>query len=220
MPKIVNHEKQKEKLAEATWRVIRRDGMERASVRNIAAESGLSVGSMRHYFSTQSELLAFSMKLVSDKVRDRIKHLPLTGRLNEDISLFLYEVLPLDEERTAEMEVWFAFTAKSLADPTLQPLSHQVSKDMRTGMAKIIGALIQYHPACAHLDQELEAERLYALVDGLAIHRIMQPDRVTPDTIRSIVSKHLESLFKETTELSEGFSDTNHRKEDHTQQSE
>nr|WP_125654789.1 TetR family transcriptional regulator C-terminal domain-containing protein [Paenibacillus baekrokdamisoli] len=196
MPKIVDHKKQREKLAEATWRVIRRDGLERASVRNIAAEAGLSVGSMRHYFSTHSELLAFSMKLVSNKVNAQFQSFVSTGNLQEDILQLLYELLPLDKERSAEMEVWIAFTAKALVDPALQSLSLQVSNEMRAGISWMIDSLIQYEPGCSHLDAKIETERLLALIDGLALHAIMQPDHVTPELIRSIVIHHLQSLLK------------------------
>ena len=48
MPKIVNHTLQKEKIAKATWSVIRKVGMDKASVRNIAEEAGLSVGALRY----------------------------------------------------------------------------------------------------------------------------------------------------------------------------
>ncbi|MEN2447820.1 TetR family transcriptional regulator, partial [Bacillus sp. JR_15] len=59
MPKIVDHEKQKEKIAEAVWNVIHRDGLEQCTVRNVAKEAGLSAGSMRHYFPHQSELFIY-----------------------------------------------------------------------------------------------------------------------------------------------------------------
>ncbi|MGM0975119.1 MAG: TetR/AcrR family transcriptional regulator [Bacillota bacterium] len=67
MPKKVDHEKQKKVLAKAAWRVIKKEGIEGASVRKIAKEAGLSAGSLRHYFSNQSELLAYSMNLVIRK---------------------------------------------------------------------------------------------------------------------------------------------------------
>lgn len=59
-------------LAEAVWRVIRRDGLEHASVRNVAREAGLSMGSLRHYFSTQSELLIFALRLVIERIDRRL----------------------------------------------------------------------------------------------------------------------------------------------------
>lgn len=194
MPKIVDHEERKEKLAEAAWRVIRRDGLERASVRTIAAEAGISAGSMRHYFSTQSELLAFSMKLVSDRVKARIRSTEFTGEPFEDIQLLLYELLPIDEEQSAEMEVWFNFTAKALVDPALQSLSNEVDDELRAAMSQSIDLLVDSGLARPDLNREIESERLYALIDGLAVHAVMQPGRVTSDVLKSVVLHHLEAL--------------------------
>ncbi|MBB6673496.1 TetR/AcrR family transcriptional regulator [Cohnella nanjingensis] len=196
MPKIVDHNKQKEKLAEAAWRVICRDGLERASVRNIAEEAGLAVGSMRYYFSTQSDLLAFSMQLVSERICDRLRRFVPAGDAIEDVLDVLCEMLPMDEERSTEMEVWFAFISKALVDPTLQALSLYVYDDMKGFFAKKVGQLIEQHPAGSRLDAKLETDRLFALIDGLAIHAIMHPKRLGPEQMRAVVIYHLQSLFK------------------------
>ena len=50
MPIVVDPEERRRDLAEAVWRVVRRDGLERASVREVAREAGVSMGSLRHYF--------------------------------------------------------------------------------------------------------------------------------------------------------------------------
>ena len=42
MPKDVDHDARREELLEAVWRVIARDGMERATIRAIAKETGWS----------------------------------------------------------------------------------------------------------------------------------------------------------------------------------
>lgn len=72
MPKIVDHDKRKIEIAEATWKVIVEEGIEQATVRKIAQATGLSVGALRHYFASQSDLLRFSMELVSERVIERI----------------------------------------------------------------------------------------------------------------------------------------------------
>lgn len=46
------------------------------------------------------------------------------------------EVLPVDEERKIEMEVWLAFSAKVLVDNTLRELSNKVYLDMHQGLKK------------------------------------------------------------------------------------
>lgn len=194
MPKIVEHDKRKEELAEAAWRVIRRDGIEHASVRSIAQEAGMSVGSMRHYFSTQSELFAFSMNLVAERVHSRISAIHYTGHPIQDIQTLLFELMPMDEERHAEMEVWYAFTVKALSDPELYALNEKIYLEMRTGMSRIIEGLVHTGLAAADLNQEVEIERLSALVDGLSVHRIIQPNHISTEMLHEVIVRHLESL--------------------------
>ncbi|RUT27756.1 TetR family transcriptional regulator [Paenibacillus zeisoli] len=196
MPKIVDHEKQKQLLAEATWRIIRRHGMEQASVRHIAEEAGISVGSLRHYFATQSELFAYSMQLVSERVDARISSLPFSGPPLEDMKKVLCQLLPMDEESRSEMEVWIAFMTKALADPSLKALGDQVFEKMRLGIHSIIESLVQLELAAVDLNVDLETARLHSLIDGLAMHAVIRPDSLSPERLEELVTLHLKSLCK------------------------
>jgi len=41
------------------------------------------------------------------------------------------------------------------------------------------------------LDAEIETEKLYALVDGLAIHTLMQPERLSVQRMEQVIEQHL-----------------------------
>ncbi|PAD27975.1 TetR/AcrR family transcriptional regulator [Paenibacillus sp. 7523-1] len=196
MPKIVDHDKQRLLVAEAAWRIIRRDGMEQASVRNIAEEAGISAGSMRHYFSTQSELLLYAMNLVSDRVSSRIKQMSFNGSPIENMKLLLLEFMPNTDEKMAEMEVWFAFTAKSKTDPALKALADKVYDEIRQAIATVITYIVKLNLSRANLNEELEIERLYALVDGLSIHAVLRPDQMTYEIMENALSLHLAALCR------------------------
>lgn len=196
MPKIINHEKQKEKIAEATWRIIQREGLEGATVRKIAKESGLSMGSMRHYFSSQSQLFIFSMELINSKAEKRINSMNLfsSGPSIEDIKRVLLQLLPLDEERKLETEVWLAFSAKSLSDPELQALAGRLYDILYDALKLVLDSLISLNLAKPDLNKEIEVEKLCALIDGLGYHCIMRPNKITPAVIESVLMHHLDSL--------------------------
>ena len=196
MPKIVDHDKQRLLVAEAAWRIIRRDGMEQASVRNIAEEAGISAGSMRHYFSTQSELLLYAMNLVSERVSNRIKQMSFNGSPMENMKLLLLEFMPNTDEKMAEMEVWFAFAAKSKTDPALKALADKVYDEIRQAIATVITYLVKLNLSRADLNEELEIERLYALVDGLSIHAVLRPDQMSSKIMENALSLHLEALCR------------------------
>jgi AcrR family transcriptional regulator len=196
MPKIVNHHIRREQLAEATWRVIRQKGLEGVSVRGVAEEAGISLGALRHYFSTQSELLSFSMRLVSERIKERIEKLDLNGDPRQDIEKIIAELVPLDEERLAECEVWLAFTARALFDENLRIHSKEVHHSLYILFRQIIDSLIRLKLTRQDVDAELETKRLHALVDGLVVHGVTRAQSFTPEDITRIVSYHLDRILR------------------------
>ncbi|MCM3699719.1 TetR/AcrR family transcriptional regulator [Paenibacillus macerans] len=197
MPKIVNHETQRRLVAEAALRVIRQSGLEQATVRKIAEEAGLSVGSMRHYFSSQVELFAFCMNIFVERVEKRLEAFELTGPLLADLKRLLLQFLPADEERTLEMEVWFAFHAKALVYPELRRLSANIQDGLHKASRFVLEEIIRNRLARPDLNIELETEKLYAFIDGLAMHKIMQPDRLPVEKLESLLESYLAALCSE-----------------------
>lgn len=187
MPKLVDHDARREALAGALWRVVMRDGVEAASVRRVAAEAGWSTGSLRHYFDSQPALLAFAMELVIDRVTRRVEAVSGSGTPREVAERALQEVLPLDDVRRAEMQVWLAFTTRSFVDPGLRELRDRAHVGVRTlceGAAGLLGAT----PA--------DAERLHALIDGLALHAVLDPATTTPARQRALLAAELDVLSR------------------------
>lgn len=192
MPKLVDHNKRKEHIAEATWRVILEKGMEGATVRNIAKEAGLSLGSLRHYFSTQEELLVFAMNLVEDRVTARIEKIStLDLPLKEKILKILLEIVPTNQETMAEMEVWLAFTFHNRHQNIR---SNAPNDKLYAGMKNIVNYLHESHLLKENLDPSTETERLYALVDGLALHAMLDPERVNKQRVLAVFESHLDLI--------------------------
>ncbi|MBT2760037.1 TetR/AcrR family transcriptional regulator [Paenibacillus sp. ISL-20] len=194
MPKIVDHDKQRQRVAEAALRVIQRGGLEKATVRNIAEEAGLSVGSLRHYFTSQAELLTFCMKLIIERIEERFSSLSLNGPVFEDVKQVLMQFLPMDEDRTMEMEVWMSFVAKALVYPELRIMTDHMYDGLTKACHYVVDTLVAHKLAKSELDLEYEKERIYALVDGLAIHHIMRPQQLATEKIERIIDQHLRSL--------------------------
>jgi AcrR family transcriptional regulator len=197
MPKVVDHEQRRRELGHAVWRVIRRDGVERASVRMVAAEAGWSAGALRHYFATQSELLAFAMRLVVERIEERLAALERAADPREAVEQVLYELLPLDDERRAENEVWLAFTARALIDPELRGQHNEVHDALHQACASAIETLAAAGRAHAGAATALQAERLHALTDGLAVHTALRPELMAPEQIVAVVRLHLDALDNE-----------------------
>jgi AcrR family transcriptional regulator len=192
MPRVVDPAERRSSLAEAVWRVIRREGLDGASVRAVAREAGLSMGSLRHYFGTHSELLIFAMRMVIDRIERRVAGLHVPDDPRRAAETVLLELLPLDGERHAENEVWLAFTARALVDPALRALRDEGYDLLRNACHEWVRQLVA--PACSPSDVEVETDRLFALLDGLAVHAAMRPAQFGPDLLTAVLARHLDQL--------------------------
>lgn len=197
MPKIVDHEARREEIAQALWRVVRRDGMRAASVRTVAAEAGWSAGAVRYYFPDQDGLISFAMDLVSRRVHTRVSKLEPTGTPVEIVLRYLEEVIPLDPERLAEFDVWLSFTAQAQAESGAGGLREHlgpVNNGLRGLCRQLLDALANAGALRPGLDLDLETERLHALIDGISFHVTLQPEVTTADRVRQVLAAHVLSL--------------------------
>ncbi|MEU7612544.1 TetR family transcriptional regulator C-terminal domain-containing protein [Micromonospora sp. NPDC049204] len=194
MPKLVDAQTRRTELAEAVWRIVMRDGLEQASVRNVAREAGLSMGSLRHYFATQSELLGFALRLVGERIEERIRAVDTTGDQRAVVRSMIDEMLPLDRTRRGECEVWLAFTARAVVEPTMAGLRKEIDSRLTDAFTTMIRRLADAGALRPGLDQKVEAERLYALVDGVILHALLRPGRTSNATASATVGAHLDQI--------------------------
>lgn len=131
------------------------------------------------------------------RVSNRITQISFDASPLENMKLLLLELLPSTDEKMAEMEVWYAFTAKSKTDPVLKEHADKVYDELRHAMAKVITYLMELNLCRTDIDKELEIERLYALVDGLGIHAILRPDQMNTKIMENILTTHLATLCRD-----------------------
>jgi hypothetical protein len=100
----------------------------------------------------------------------------------------------LDDERRAEVEVWLAFTGRALVDPGQRAICQEIHDQLNGACASAIGVLHGAGLTAEGLDVALEAGRLHAPLDGLALHAVMRPTKVSPSRIKAVIARHLDGL--------------------------
>lgn len=195
VPRTVDAAERRREIAVAVWRVIRRDGVQGASVRAVAREAQTSMGALRHWFATQDELLHFAMTLVVEHTRARVAAVVAGAAPDAALALrVLEETLPLDDERRAEAEVWLALTARALTAPALAALRDRSAEDLLALCRWVLDVLAEAGDLRPGSDRSLEAERLYAVLDGLAVHAVTRPSALPPGRVRQVLAAHLDGL--------------------------
>lgn len=192
MPKQVDPVQRRRDVVDAVFRLVVRDGVTAASLRNIAAEAGLSIGSVRHYFDSSEALLEHAAREMAQRVEARIvARLPgLESALAGDdrraafaaVLGLVEELLPLDDERRAEAVVWLAFTELSRTTPALRPYAAELLHASRVMALEITRSAGRPDEA---------AEVLAACVDGVILAAVHDPRGYPPERQRHLVAHQL-----------------------------
>jgi AcrR family transcriptional regulator len=195
MPKQVDHEGRRRELAEATCRVVARAGADGVSLRMVARESGWSIGSIRHYFSTKSELVAFACDHLARRIEERATALPSNSDLPAIVRHFVEQLLPLDDERRMESRIFLAFGARAMIDADTARTQAALYAKLHDVLRGVIAIGIEIGMLRPELDPDLETLHLQAVVDGLFFRAMTTPaDDLPPDRIRAILDHHLAAL--------------------------
>jgi len=175
MPKTVDAVARREELAAAAARVIARSGVAGASMREVATEAGWTTGTLVHYFRNRHELLRFTLETSLEGRRRRRavrdSHDPFSA-----LRATLHDALPTDDDARLHWNVTIAFCAQAGGDPDFATLQRDAYRDFRSNVtARVIAA---GHPASS---ADIEAERLIAVVDGVALQALFDPESWPPE---------------------------------------
>ncbi|MFJ5698254.1 TetR/AcrR family transcriptional regulator [Arthrobacter sp. NPDC093139] len=201
MPKIVDAAVRRREIVDAVCRIIGSDGLERASLREVADEAGLAVGSVRHYFASSEELLTFSFAAVVDRIVARLDraygHLAMTPAGSEEhhaaVLTLLSEFLPVDEERALDACAWLAFKNAARIRPFLAAEADRSHRAVAAVVGQLVTRLVDEEGG----DRQrlvIEAERLLATLDGLMMHALLQPGWMTLEMCRDVLESHVAGL--------------------------
>ncbi|GAA2721948.1 TetR/AcrR family transcriptional regulator [Actinocorallia aurantiaca] len=195
MPKQVDHEERRRHIAGAVLRLIGTRGMEAATLRAVAAEAGVSMGAVQHYFKAKEEMVLFAMEhnqaLLAVRVQKRFAEPPSSARGR--FRLFIRELLPLEEESLAGARLYAALQARAVIDPAIAALAVQAVEGLTGFFRTQLEEVRERGEARADLDADREARSLYSTVSGLVVPLML--GAYTEERAMEVLDAHLERLF-------------------------
>jgi TetR/AcrR family transcriptional regulator, transcriptional repressor of bet genes len=182
----VDVDERRSELAAAASRVIARSGIAGASMREVAAEAGWTTGTLVHYFTDKHELLRFTLEESLER-RHALRAVRESMAPDDALRDTLMSALPLDDDARLHWIVTVAFCAQAAADDDLADLQRTAYRDFRANVAKLVVAARRSTPS----DSRSEAERLIAVVDGVAMQALFDPASWPPSRQRTVVDEAL-----------------------------
>jgi AcrR family transcriptional regulator len=194
VPKVVDHNERRTRIAEALLRVAGERGLEAVSLRHVAAEAGVTSGMVQHYFRTKDEMMAFALQVVRERSEARLT--AAAAALGPDPSprqvlrTVVAGVLPADEPRRADGRVALAFLAYTAVRPeAAAPLRADTAQ-----MLAFVAGQIRAGGPRAGIDPDTAAVGLLALMEGLGVHLL--GGHYGPETALAALDAHLDTIFE------------------------
>lgn len=173
MARTADHTGRRRQIAEAVQQLITRDGYDGVTMAKVAAEAGISVGLVQHYFARKDDLILFAYGQVLADARRRAETRIATGERNhEPIRTMLFDalaqLLPLDARRRSQYRISEAFWGRALDSPDLARTAQRTAADLRAEVARAVRNGKECGEVEEAVDSEAAALRISAMVDGLA----------------------------------------------------
>lgn len=173
VPRVADSDQRRVQIARAFQRLLAAEGVAGVSFSRVAAEAGISVGLIQHYFAGKDELLHFAyddaVRRMSERVRMRVREGSAAGLQVAQVLLdSLVELLPLDEEREVEYRVRQALSAQAPHHPGLADVARRAGGDLLEYVTLAVENGKKRGEVDPGVDAVLAARMILATLQGLA----------------------------------------------------
>ncbi|WP_199821593.1 TetR/AcrR family transcriptional regulator [Streptomyces rimosus] len=187
-------ERRRRQVAEAVWRIAAGRGLEAVSMREVAAEAGVSLRVVQYYFGSKHRLLVEALRILHEendrRARARMSGLHEAGDLRAVLRAVLIEFLPLDEQRAMALRVFTAYFVRSLADPAMAEVFLHGEQAVESLVADLIRGIGTVRSG---VDPAREADLLVSGVTGLGMD-VLHGRRTMAD-VQATIDYHLDRIF-------------------------
>lgn len=185
----------RERVIGAMLTIIADRGLDEVSVRNVAAEAKVSIGTVQYYARSKDEMLLLAFRTSLEALVARLERQEDTGSARDIARRALWELLPLDADRLAEQRVHLAFAARSAVTTELAEVHAGYLRQVWEGWAAGIRRAQDKGSSPAGLDAETEAQVLIATAEGLVVHHLTDPTGMPLERVCGLLETVLERLF-------------------------
>lgn len=197
MPRQVDHALRRRQIAEAVWRLAIRGGLEQVTLRQVAAEAGVSARLLQYYFGTRDQLLLGALEILNtdaeEQARDRMAVLGADPGIRAIVRGVLLEMLPLDEKRRSRQVVYAAYFVRFLTEPALAAVARAAPPALAELVADLLTRGQDLGQVSRRIDAASEAMFLTAGAEGLQT-RLLLGQLSTEHTL-TLIDTQLDRIF-------------------------
>ena len=173
MSRTADRPAQAEALSHAVWDVLAHQGLEKLTVRAVAAAAGCTTGLVMHRFPNKSALLEHARDLLHETTRARVERLEAEApNARAALRAVLRQGMATDAETVNESIVWMGFLAAAVADDRLIAKHRKNNRAWRERIERLVAAAAPDWPGERVMAAALA---LTAMTEGIAAFAAADP---------------------------------------------
>jgi len=186
-----------DRIVDSAITVIARDGLDALSIRRVAAEAGVAIGTVQYHHPTRAEVVLAALQRTAHRQQIRVMTAPREPTITATLITRLTLLLPHDDASREEAIVWVALAAAAARDPLVGPHQRQLVKQTVTGIAALLDRAVQSGELPDTVDTFDLAERTHVVAEGYLLHTAASGN-VTTDRAEQQLRATLTALFAQT----------------------
>ncbi|SJM52910.1 TetR/AcrR family transcriptional regulator [Gulosibacter sp. 10] len=194
MPKIVDHEERRAHIVAAVTQIIVRDGFDRVTMREIAAEAGYAHGAISRYFPDKQSLLTAAFLRVFNDSHERTLERVEGLRGLDALRLMTEELLPFEEDGANRSRVVLSFWDRAAQDERLWQIHHDNIVSRRALIRRFLTEAAEDGELDSGIDIENAVNRVSAHNAGWQMLAVLVPEAATEESMANSISAVMASL--------------------------
>ncbi len=185
-----DHDERREVIALAAADVIASRGLDRLTMRDLAAELGVTTGVLTHYFPSKDALVSFTKEWIFDLRYERARMAADGASGAERVQAVVADMLPVDAERRRGWRMLIAFHGSAVGSAAMRRAHERRMRRWFALFDELVG------DGMADADATGTGMAVALLVEGMSIHLAMMEPPMPADQQRAFAREQVERLLR------------------------
>lgn len=196
MPKKVDHQARKDQIVEAAFRMIHYHGFENTTLREIAKEADLSLGSVQHFFPKQTDIYQFAMDVINQRFEERMQKVGEVdqGGFENAVRLIKQIVQANTEEERIENGIWVKFSIMATMNPEYEKQKDSFREINLHFVQDILTMLHQNGYIKDGISIKKNANSLVIFIHGLVFESVIYADLYNDQVVEKEIRDYLRGI--------------------------
>ncbi|QKY70797.1 TetR/AcrR family transcriptional regulator [Lentibacillus sp. CBA3610] len=196
MPKKIDHAERKDQIVEAAFRIIHYYGFEKTTLRVIAKEAKLSLGSVQHFFPKQKDIYMYAMDVIYKRFEERMKKVEQADQgVFENAVRMIKQIVQVNtEEERIENDIWVKFSLMATMNSDYQGSKNEF-REINLNFAKDILRMLHNNGYIQNpINIEDSANSLIIFIHGLVFESVIYANLYNDQVVEKEVREYLQRI--------------------------